>query len=313
MSMYHKTVLAAVLCGAFGIAAAKPVDGMGDSSNQNAVDFGTSDALPFGAGKAGLAFSNDNGKNWSNFINLENGPVKHIRNKYGNTPINGNNAAADVNGTHKARYLMLKDVSPVAGFFYNPTLGQVWYENRAHNTEVYSVRQMTEPKLPIAPKFGGLVIGKVPNLKDGNVFFGEWAPRAGNPPQNSTDLNMNDDKRTVWYVGDKPTQHMPTLVNVKYDVVGINKHTPGKNDFYTGTLTVNYGGKKGDITGTLTRGSDSIDFADTKINSKGYFNNDEASRNRISGQFYGHQAQALAGIVDRDGVANDVAFGGRKR
>ena len=313
MSMYHKTLLAAVLCGAVSMAAAEHVSNMGGSSNQNAVDFGKSSTLPFGAGKAGLAFSNDGGNSWSSFINLENGPVKHIRRKHGNTPINGNNAAANVNGTQNPRYLTLKDVAPVVGFFYNPTLGQVWYENRAHNTEVYSVRQMAEPNLPAAPKFGGLVIAKVPNMSDGNVFFGEWAPRAGNPPQNSTDLNMNSNQRTVWYVGDNPTRNMPTLVNAQYDVVGINKHTPGQNDFYTGTLTANYGTAAKSITGSLTRGADSINFAGTNIQNNGKFANTGNGGNHISGRFYGNQAQALAGIVDRAGVANDVAFGGRKR
>ena len=319
MSMYHKTLLAAVLCGAVSVAVAAPEGGATHTKIVNGkpqfttVAPGSSSALPFGAGKAGLAFSNDGGKSWSTSINLENGPVKHIRRKHGNTPINGNNTAANVNGTQNPRYLTLKDVAPVVGFFYNPTLGQVWYENRAHNTEVYSVRQMAEPKIPAAPKFDDLVIAKVPNMSDGNVFFGEWAPRAGNLPQNSTDLNMNSNQRTVWYVGDNPTRNMPTLVNAQYDVVGINKHTPGQNDFYTGTLTANYGTAAKSITGSLTRGADSINFAGTNIQNNSKFANTGNGGNHISGRFYGNQAQALAGIVDRAGVANDVAFGGRKR
>ena len=152
----------------------------------------------------------------------------------------------------------LGDVKPVVGWFYNPKLGQVWYENRHNNTEVYSVRQITEPKLPFAPKFGGLVIAKVPGMGEGNnVFFGEWAPRKGNPSDNSTDLNMADSKRTVWYVGDNPTRNMPKLVNAKYNVLGVNKHTPGRNDFYTGTLTANYGTGSGSLTGSISRPGDS--------------------------------------------------------
>ena len=77
MSMYHKTLLAAVLCGAVSVAVAAPE---GDATHTKIVNGkpqfttvapGSSSALPFGAGKAGLAFSNDGGNSWSSFINLE--------------------------------------------------------------------------------------------------------------------------------------------------------------------------------------------------------------------------------------------------
>ena len=203
------------------------------------------------------------------------------------------------------------------GWFSSEKLGQVWYEKRANNTEVFSVRQMAELSekglLKKAPKFGGMTFAKVPTAAT-NVFFGEWAPRKGNPPDNSTDLNMADGKRTVWYVGENPTTNMPNLVKAQYNVLGVNKHTPGQNDFYTGTLTANYGGSKGSLIGNLTRGSDSIDFAGTNINSRGIFDNGKADEH-ISGRFYGSGAEALAGIVDRDGQAGvdrDIAFGGKR-
>lgn len=312
MSVYRKTLLAAVLYGAFGVAVAAPA---GESSNGNTVEPGTSSALPFGAGKAGLRFNSGNG--WSTSINLENGPVKHIRRKHGNTPINGGNAAANVNGTQNARYLTLKDVAPVVGWFYNPTLGQIWYENRAHNTEVYSIRQMAEPNLPAAPKFGGLVIAKVPNMSDGNVFFGEWAPRAGNPAQNSTDLNMNSSQRTVWYVGDNPTSRTAGLASATYNVVGINKHTPGQNDFYTGQVTANFGtAVTGTMSGNIARPGDSVSFNGVVINnSDGTFRSGNGNNQDIRGRFYGSGAAAMAGIAKRNAtnVGDDVAFGGRKR
>ena len=319
MSIFKQTLLAATLCGIFGVAAAAPE---GDSSQKRkdrdwtTVKPGESDSQPFGKGKAGLAFSTDNGHSWSNSINLENGPVKHIGIKYKQgtqkVPINGNNPYANVDGTRNPKHLRLGDVKPVVGWFYNPKLGQVWYENRHNNTEVYSVRQITEPKLPFAPKFGGLVIAKVPGMGEGNnVFFGEWAPRKGNPSDNSTDLNMADSKRTVWYVGDNPTRNMPKLVNAKYNVLGVNKHTPGRNDFYTGTLTANYGTGSGSLTGSISRPGDSVNFAGTNIRSNGTFDNGKANEH-ITGRFYGNSAEALAGIVDRTGADKDVAFGGRR-
>lgn len=321
MSIFKQTLLAATLCGVFGVAAAAPE---GDSSQKRkngdwiTVKPGASSWQPFGAGKAGLAFSTDNGHSWSNSINLEDGPVKHIGIKYKQgtqkVPINGNDPYANVDGTRNPHYLTLKDVKPVIGWFYNPPLGQVWYENRHNNTEVYSVRQMAEPAIPAAPKFGGLVIAKVPGMGggDGNVFFGEWAPRKGNPPQNSTDLNMADGKRTVWFVGDNPTRNMPKLANAKYNVLGINKHTPGKNDFYSGVLTANYGAGKNELSGTISRAGDSINFANTKIESNGKFDNHKNTEH-ITGRFYGNGAEALAGIVDRAGADKDVAFGGRRQ
>ena len=325
MSIFKQTLLAATLCGIFGVAAAAPE---GDSSQKRkdrdwtTVKPGESDSQPFGEGKAGLAFSTDNGHSWSNSINLENGPVKHIGIKYNikykqgtqKVPINGNDPYANVDGTRNPHYLTLKDVKPVIGWFYNPPLGQVWYENRHNNTEVYSVRQMAEPAIPAAPKFGGLVIAKVPGMNgnDGNVFFGEWAPRKGNPLQNNTDLNMADGKRTVWYVGDNPTRNMPKLVNAKYNVLGMNKHTPGRNDFYTGTLTANYGTGSGSLTGSISRPGDSVNFAGTNIRSNGTFDNGKVNEH-ITGRFYGNSAEALAGIVDRAGADKDVAFGGRKQ
>ena len=320
MSIFKQTLLAATLCGIFGVAAAAPE---GDSSQKRkdrdwtTVKPGESDSQPFGKGKAGLAFSTDNGHSWSNSINLEDGPVKHIGIKYKQgtqkVPINGNNPYANVDGTRNPKHLRLGDVKPVVGWFYNPKLGQVWYENRHNNTEVYSVRQITEPKLPFAPKFGGLVIAKVPGMGEGNnVFFGEWAPRKGNPSDNSTDLNMADSKRTVWYVGDNPTRNMPKLVNAKYNVLGVNKHTPGRNDFYTGTLTANYGTGSGSLTGSISRPGDSVNFAGTNIRSNGTFDNGKVNEH-ITGRFYGNSAEALAGIVDRTGADKDVAFGGRRQ
>ena len=317
MSMRNQTLLAVLLCGVFGVAVAAPgIREYGGSSELDNVDPGMSEALPFGAGEAGLRFTS--GNHWSTSINLEKGPVQHIRAKYNDRnktpiPINGTDPYANVNGTHNPQYLTLRDVAPVIGWFYNPKLGQVWYENRHNNTEVYSVRQIANPAIPAAPKFGGLVIAKVPGMSEGNnVFFGEWAPRAGNPPQNSTDLNMADGKRTVWYVGDNPTQNMPVLSEATYNVLGVNKHTPGQNDFYTGVLTASYGAGKNELSGSISRPGDSVRFDGTNIRSNGTFDNGKANEH-ITGRFYGNSAEALAGIVDRTGADKDVAFGGRRQ
>ena len=307
--------LAVLLAAAFGSAYA--VEVQGGSSNTKAIKVGSSSLIPFGAGRAGIAISNAANDKHSFSINLENGPARRIRDKYGRTPINSGNQNANVNGAANPRYLTPSDVNPVLGWFSSEKLGQVWYEKRANNTEVFSVRQMAELSdkglLANAPKFGGMTFAKVPTAAT-NVFFGEWAPRKGNSNQiaNSTDLNMNDGNRTVWFVGENPTANMPKLVNAKYNVLGINKHTPGKNDFYTGVLTANYGTGKNELAGTISRAGDSINFANTKIESSGKFDNHKNTEH-ITGRFYGSGAEALAGIVDRTGADKDVAFGGAKK
>ena len=311
----RQTVLAALLMGAFGSALA--ADNIKGDSSTNRVKTQKSDALPFGANRAGISIDSDGNNRYSNSINLEAGPAQRIRNKYGNAPINGNNQNANVNGTANPRYLTPGDINPVLGWFGSKKLGQVWYEKRTNNTEVFSVRQMADPLLPIAPKFGGMAFAKVPTAAT-NVFFGEWAPRKGNPPDNSTDLNMNDGDRTVWFVGENPTKNTTGLATATYNVVGINKHTPGKNDFYTGEIKATFGTNKfGSMSGALKRAGDKdLSFNGVEINNlKGTFNSIPGRNNEgITGQFYGNGAAAMAGFAERgNGRGDDVAFGGAKK
>ena len=312
--------LAVLLTAAFGSAYAVKVEG-GDSSQKQLIQAAESDPLPFGAGAAGIKVSTGKGNGLSNSINLEAGPAQRIRNKYGNTPINGGNQNANANGTANPKYLQPGDINPIAGWFSKTKLAQVWYEKRANNTEVFSVRQMADPKLPIAPKFGGMTFAKVPTAAT-NVFFGEWAPRKGNSNQiaNSTDLNMNDGNRTVWFVGENPTKNTRNLAAATYNVVGINKHTPGKNDFYTGEIKATFGtGDKGSMSGALKRAGDrDLSFNGVEItNSKGTFNSIPGRNNEgITGQFYGNGAAAMAGYAKRgtdNNKGDDVAFGGAKK
>ena len=310
--------LAVLLTAAFG-SAAHAANVEGGSSNTNLIKPKISDPLPFGKGAAGIQVSTGKVNGLSNSINLEAGPAQRIRNKYGNAPINGNNQNANVNGTANPRYLTPGDINPVLDWFSSKKLGQVWYEKRTNNTEVFSVRQMADPLLPIAPKFGGMTFAKVPTAAT-NVFFGEWAPRKGNPPDNSTDLNMNDGNRTVWFVGENPTKNTRNLAAATYNVVGINKHTPGKNDFYTGEIKATFGtGDKGSMSGALKRAGDKdLSFNGVEItNTDGSFNSIPGRNNEgIKGQFYGNGAAAMAGFATRgtdNNKGDDVAFGGAKK
>lgn len=308
--------LAVLLTAAFGSAYAVEIEGK--STNNNLIRPQASDSLPFGAGAAGIKVSTGNGLSKS--INLEAGPAQRIRNKYGNAPINGGNQNANVNGVANPRYLQPGDINPIAGWFSKTKLAQVWYEKRANNTEVFSVRQMADPKLPIAPKFGGMTFAKVPTAAT-NVFFGEWAPRKGNSNQiaNSTDLNMNDGNRTVWFVGENPTKNTRNLATATYNVIGVNKHTPGKNDFYTGEIKAIFGtSDKGSMSGALKRAGDKdLSFNGVEItNTDGSFKSGAGNNEGIKGQFYGNGAAAMAGYATRgtdNNKGDDVAFGGAKK
>ena len=315
-----KTMLATVLLASFGIASAGIAGG---SSNRAHVRDGESDIMPFGSGDPGLSLSND-GNAFSFYVNLENGPVTKINRKFGGTPINGhNNWYGNADGTRNPQHLRAADVFLPLSLFVREPLGQVWYEKRHNNTEVYSVRQMAElSSSGVAakiPKFGGLVIAKVPGMpREGNVFFGEWAPRKnGTAPKNSTDLNMGSSQRTVWYVGENPARNLSnmTISKATYNVVGINNHTPGRNDFYTGQVTADFG-SKAVMGGSISRGDkDTLTFKDVSINLRNgtFTSTGTTNKEGITGQFYGTNAAALAGYATRgNGVGDDVAFGGKQ-
>lgn len=180
-------------------------------------------------------------------------------------------------------------------------VAEVWKNNVAFNTAVYTYRQIGDPPM-YHPQFGNEVIAKVPGAE---VYFGEWAPRkTGVQPLNSTDLNMTSADRTVWFVGENPTTSMPTLVNAKYNVVGINQYNPGTGaGITTGVLTANYGSGSGVLSGSVG----ALNFAGTTIASNGSF----ARGTGIHGQFYGANAEALAGMYTLG--TTKVAFGGARQ
>lgn len=182
-------------------------------------------------------------------------------------------------------------------------ISETWKNNYAYNTAVYAYRQISNPQAGY-PEFGGEVIAKVAGSE---VYFGEWAPRKiGTQPDHSTDLNLTHANRTVWYSGENPTTAMPTLVNAKYNVVGLKQYNPGSGSGVTsGVLTANYGSGTGSITGTLG----TLNFAGTRISSNGTF----ARGSNIEGRFYGSNAQALAGIYKGASSADNIAFGGARQ
>lgn len=306
--MKKSTVALAImaLVGSGAALAASPNVQGGSSNPTTGVAVGASNHSMFAGGNSGVALNGDASR-----IDLAGGPIK------------GSNKAIAARGN--GTIMKPADV----GMFPLPiNIAQVWKasaSNGGAQFAINSVRQITQ--ISLAPQFGGLVIGQVANASGAplavgsGVYFGEWAPRAaGTPPNNSTNLNMTSTSRTVWYVGDNAVtqDNMPTAINATYGVIGINGvgtaagGTPDNPNLYKGTLTANYGSGTNSLTGSISRGTDTLSFAGTTIHNDGRFTRVSGSSEDINGRFY-NGAQALAGIHKAGaGVADDVAFGGSK-
>jgi len=292
-----KSMIALSVMALLGTGAAMAASG--GSSNTANVAVGNSNHVLFGGGNSGLKFENS----LMGFIDLAKGPV------------NGSNTAI----ASKGQGAIMTGAD--AGAPVSMDIAQVWSASANQGTSKFminSVRQVNT--FFLAPQFGGLVIGQVANASGSplavgsGVYFGEWAPRAaGTPPANSTNLNMGSSSRTVWYVGDNPTTAMPTLVGATYNVIGIQgvgtaaDNLPTAPKLYGGTLTANYGGGTGSLAGSISNGTNTVNFADTTITSNGKF----TKGNAIEGQFY-NNASALAGIYKGATATSNVAFGGSR-
>lgn len=295
-----KSMIAISVMALIGSGAAMAASG--GSSNTANVAVGNSNHALFGGGNAGLKFENS----LLGFIDIAKGPV------------NGSNTAI----ASKGQGAIMTGAD--AGAPVSIDIAQVWNASATQGTSKFminSVRQVNT--FFLAPQFGGLVIGQVadasgtPLAIGSGVYFGEWAPRAaGTPPADSTNLNMASSSRTVWYAGDNPTTTMPTLTNATYNVIGIQgvgtaaDNLPTAPKLYGGTLTANYvsgGGVNNTLTGSITNGTNTVNFAGTTIDSTGKFVNGNA----IEGQFY-NNASALAGIYKGGTAASHVAFGGSR-
>jgi len=240
-------------------------------------------------GHAGISMPTPDGTQ-SMIVGFQDGPIAQTNHAY-------NVTGADPNGYY---YIYIN----------GNVMSETWKTVAPHNTEIYAYRQIGNP-LPGFPQFGGEVVAKVSGQE---VYFGEWAPKANNTGyDHNPNLNMNDRRRTVFYVGENPTTSMPTLANAKYDVVGVSRYNPDTQaGVYTGVLTANYGGGSGTLSGNVGY----VNFNGTTISSNGTFKN---ASGQIEGRFYGAAAEALAGMYNvrnnrnNMGSPRDMAFGGAKR
>ncbi|KAB0544435.1 hypothetical protein EV679_2171 [Kerstersia gyiorum] len=283
----QKLALASALALASITSFAAPV--AGKSSNENYIKVGSSTFQ--GNNEAGIGFPTTNPPDGTTaaLSSLKNGPILQTDNAY--TTQAGPDYFIEFN---------------VSGSTLR--MAQTWRNLSAPNgTEIYTWRQISDPVGADRPHFGNTSIAKVSGHE---VYFGEWVPKATSPVYGSSTnmVGQNDSLRTVFFVGENPTTSMPTLVNAKYDVVGLRQYNPGTQaGVYTGVLTANYGGGKASLTGNVGY----VSFANTAISADGTFQNNNGS---IQGRFYGANASALAGYYkDANSAADHMAFGGAKR
>lgn len=294
MSLQKLALASALALASISAATAAPVG----KSSSTYIDVGASQTTAEGLNLAGIGFPTANppqaGQTAAR-MSLANGPMHTTDLAYANQ-------------TGPAYYLQFPN-----GQGGVTRMAQTWRNLSAPNgTQIYSWRQIGVPFGENRPNFGNSSIAKVSGQE---VYFGEWVPKAANPV-NGDSSNMsgaNDSLRTVFFVGENPTTSMPTLVNAKYDVVGLRQYNPGTQaGVYTGVLTANYSGGSGSLKGSVG----GVSFNSTTISSNGEFTknfNADGSRH-IKGQFYGAGANALAGYYkDGDNAANHMAFGGTKR
>lgn len=144
-----------------------------------------------------------------------------------------------------------------------------------------------------------------------NVYYGEWSQTA--------DATKGD--HTVYYAGTDATDpgDVPTSGTANYTAYGLSDFLT--NGRLSGTLHADFGA--GELTGALESASYKVDIGTASISGAGFIGIDAeaftksggvatsvAEDGLVSGNFFGADAEALAGIVTFDNNQYDTAFGG---
>lgn len=141
-----------------------------------------------------------------------------------------------------------------------------------------------------------------------DVYFGEWS-QTGNAAAGD---------HSVYYGGTGASSSLPTSGSATYLVKGISDYQ--NNGILTGTFTANFGAQE--VTGSIQSASGytvNIGIADiigTTISGDAAVASQAgatlASNGAVSGQFFGTNGSALAGIVAFSANQYNTAFGGTK-
>lgn len=169
--------------------------------------------------------------------------------------------------------------------------------------DVNGVSNLVSPITP--PTHSGMGVFHFAKIAGQNVYFGEWSQSA-----------PTDGTHTVYYAGDNTGTTVPTSGVATYAVAGLNQYN-GANKL-NGTLTANFGA--GQLSGSLSNGSLTVNIGTAAISGTGFSGSGASASvgggtvasGGVSGQFFGANAAALAGITRFDDRLYDTAFGGTK-
>jgi len=165
------------------------------------------------------------------------------------------------------------------------------------------VSSLVSPITP--PSHSGMGVFHFAKIAGHNVYFGEWSQSA-----------PTDGTHTVYYAGDNAGTTVPASGTATYTVAGLNQYN-GSNKL-NGTLSANFGA--GQLSGSLSNGSVTVNIGTAAISGTGFSGSGASASvggatvatGGVSGQFFGANAAALAGVTRFDDRLYDTAFGGTK-
>lgn len=162
-----------------------------------------------------------------------------------------------------------------------------------------------------------------------NVYFGEW--------HQASTTSASDKDRTVYYVGKTDGLSVPKSGTATYNVVGINQYngqvgnvwngwtgnstTAAANNLLTGTLNADFAAKtlKGNLTRAVNGGANVTNTLSIagNIKDKGFVDGAATANGKFKGsvnaQFFGVNANSVAGVATFADKKFDTAFGGSKQ
>lgn len=172
------------------------------------------------------------------------------------------------------------------------------------------------PNDPNNPAHNGMGSFSFVKVGSGDVWFGEWS-------RNGNTGSPTYQDRQVYYAGDKDGYTPAVGTAVGYTLTGVHQY--GANTNLTGSLTANFSARTfhGDLSigATLIR----LGTASSQItfDTAGHFDAANAGQwvipgnfviatGTVTGDFFGAGASAVAGIVDFNDPAMNIAWGGTK-
>ncbi|WP_183141018.1 Slam-dependent surface lipoprotein, partial [Pseudomonas aeruginosa] len=149
---------------------------------------------------------------------------------------------------------------------------------------------------------GGMGEFHFAQVANADVYYGDWSKTG----------QSNDPTHTAYYSGKDATTSIPTTGSAEYTIAGINQNVSGQ---LTGVFNADFATKK--YTGSLNSQTLNITMNGGLQGNGGFAGSALANgtvSGQSSGQFFGPNAQTVAGITTFDSDhSKDTAFGGNKK